>query len=65
VVIVGLATDYCVRETGLDAVGLGFAAAVPVDAVRAVDLRPGDGARALEALGAAGVALLEPQRGPR
>src|SRR5262245_8708385 len=58
VVVVGLATDYCVRETGLDAVRLGFAATVAREAVRAVDLAPGDGERALEALAAAGVRLL-------
>jgi nicotinamidase/pyrazinamidase len=55
VVIVGLATDYCVKETGLDAVRLGFGAAVVSDAVRAVDLDPGDGERALNALREAGV----------
>lgn len=57
IVIVGLATDYCVLETGLDAARLGIPATVLVDAVRAVDLEPGDGDRALEALQAAGVAL--------
>jgi nicotinamidase/pyrazinamidase len=65
VVIVGLATDYCVKETGLDAVHLGFAATVPLDSVRAVDLRPGDGTRALEALAATGVDLAEPDGRPR
>ncbi len=53
--VAGLATDYCVRETALDAVRRGFAAFVLIDAVRAVDLRPGDGARALEAMRRAGV----------
>ena len=47
VVIVGLATDYCVRETALDALRLGFRTLVLREAVRAVDLRPGDGDRAL------------------
>jgi nicotinamidase/pyrazinamidase len=50
VVLVGLATDYCVKDTGLDAVRLGFETAVVVAAVRAVDLQPGDGERALRAL---------------
>jgi len=50
VVIAGLATDYCVKETGLDAVRLGFEAAVVTAAVRAVDLQPGDGERALRRL---------------
>lgn len=57
VVIAGLATDYCVRETGLDAVRLGFEAAVLTGAVRAVDLQAGDGARALQDLAGAGVEL--------
>lgn len=55
VVIAGLATDYCVKETGLDAARLGFEVTVLLDAVRAVELVPGDGERALEALRAAGV----------
>ena len=57
VVIAGLATDYCVKETGLDAVRLGLHATVLTDAVRAVDLQPGDGQRALETLQAAGAQL--------
>jgi nicotinamidase/pyrazinamidase len=55
VVVCGLATDYCVKATAIDAVGLGFETAVLVDAIRAVDLAPGDADRALEALAAAGV----------
>lgn len=46
-VVVGLATDYCVRATALDAVQLGFATTVVTDAVAAVDMKPGDGHRAL------------------
>lgn len=61
VVVCGLATDYCVKATAVDAAGLGFATAVLVDAIRAVDLAPGDGERALEAMAAAGVELV---RGP-
>jgi nicotinamidase/pyrazinamidase len=55
VVVCGLATDYCVKATALDAARLGFETAVLVDAVRAVDLAPGDGQRALEAIADAGV----------
>jgi nicotinamidase/pyrazinamidase len=55
IVICGLATDYCVKATSLDAARLGFETAVLVDAVRAVDLAPGDGDRALEEMTAAGV----------
>jgi len=54
VVVVGLATDYCVKETALDALRRGFEVEVPAHAVAAVDLRPGDGARALEAIASAG-----------
>jgi nicotinamidase/pyrazinamidase len=54
-VVVGLATDYCVKETALDARHLGFEASVPRDAVAAVDLQPGDGDRAFAAMQDAGV----------
>ena len=57
VVVVGLALDYCVKETALDAVESGFGCSVLTEATRAVDLEPGDGRRALEALAAAGVDL--------
>jgi nicotinamidase/pyrazinamidase len=53
-VVTGLATDYCVRETALDAIRLGFETVVLSDGIRAVDLRPGDGERALEAVRQAG-----------
>ena len=56
--IVGLATDYCVKETVLDARRLGFEAAVPQGAVAAVDLQPGDGERALSAMRDAGAEVL-------
>jgi nicotinamidase/pyrazinamidase len=57
VVIAGLATDYCVKASALDAVALGFHATVLRDAVAAVDVDPGDGDRALAELAAAGVTL--------
>ena len=47
VIVVGLATDYCVKETALDALRRGFETTVVAEAVRAVDLEPGDGERAL------------------
>jgi nicotinamidase/pyrazinamidase len=56
-VIGGLATDYCVKATALDAIALGYSVTVLTDAVAAVDLEPGDGERALAELAAAGVAL--------
>ncbi|HEX7474107.1 MAG TPA: isochorismatase family protein [Candidatus Limnocylindrales bacterium] len=58
VIVCGLATDYCVQATALDAVELGFATAVLVDGIRAVDLAPGDGQRALDTMAAAGVDLV-------
>ena len=58
VYIGGLATDYCVRATALDATAAGLEAIVLTDAVRAVDVQPGDGARALEEMGAHGARLL-------
>jgi len=54
IVIVGLATDYCVKETALDAQRLGFEVVVLTSGVRAVDLEAGDGERALAAVRAAG-----------
>ncbi len=62
VVIVGLATDYCVKDTALDAVRSGFATTVLTEGARAVDLHAGDGARALDELARAGVTLSGPSR---
>jgi nicotinamidase/pyrazinamidase len=53
----GLATDYCVKATVLDALKEGFEVVVLEDAVAAVDLTPGDGARALAEMQAAGAGL--------
>jgi nicotinamidase/pyrazinamidase len=57
VVVVGLATDYCVKATALDARRLGFDTFVLADAIAAVDLQPGDGGRALDEMRAAGIGL--------
>jgi nicotinamidase/pyrazinamidase len=57
IVIGGLATDYCVLETVLDARGLGFEAEVLADAVRAVNLRPDDGDRAFTRMREEGATL--------
>jgi nicotinamidase/pyrazinamidase len=57
VVIVGLATDYCVKTTALDAVRLGFSTQVLGDVVAAVNLEPDDGRRAIDELRAAGVLI--------
>jgi nicotinamidase/pyrazinamidase len=57
VVVVGLATDYCVKATALDAIRLGYATHILTDAIAAVDVEPGDGGRAIEEMAAAGVDL--------
>ena len=57
VVVVGLATDYCVKETAIDAVHARFTTTLLADGIRAVNLEPGDGARAVAAMAAAGVAI--------
>ena len=46
-VVTGLATDYCVKSTALDGITEGFEVTLLRDAVKAVDLEPGDGDRAL------------------
>jgi nicotinamidase/pyrazinamidase len=57
VVVAGLATDYCVKATALDAAALGFETAVLREGIRAVDLAAGDGDRAIAEMQAAGVTL--------
>ncbi len=59
VFVCGLALDYCVKFTALDAKSLGFETYVLTDATRAVNLHSEDGKLALEALGAAGITCLE------
>ena len=55
--IVGLATDYCVKNTALDALDHGFEVTVDRAGVRGVDVNPGDSERALEELRAAGATV--------
>jgi len=55
--VVGLATDYCVRSTALDALREGFRVTVDRAGIRGIDVQPGDSERALEELGAAGAAI--------
>jgi len=59
VFVCGLATDYCVKATALDARRHRFEAAVITDAIRGVEVRPGDCATALEAMHLNGVALVD------
>ena len=47
IVVVGLATDYCVAATAIDGAELGFSTTVLADGISAVNLSPGDGARAI------------------
>ena len=58
VLIGGLATDYCVKHTVLDAIREGFHVKALVDAMRAVDVNPGDGDRALKEMLDAGAELV-------
>jgi nicotinamidase/pyrazinamidase len=58
VFVAGLATDYCVKVTAIEAVGHGFETYVLTDAIRPVELAAGDGMRALEAMADAGVKLI-------
>jgi len=55
VVICGLATDFCVNATAIDAATIGFETAVLTDAIRAVNLKTGDSERAIEEMKRAGV----------
>jgi len=58
-VVGGVATDYCVLNTVKDALAKGYRVALLADAIRAVDVRPGDGARALAEMFDAGAQILE------
>jgi len=56
-VICGLATDYCVKETAIDGLAKGFEVLVLPEAVRAVELEPGDAQRAIETVRSAGAII--------
>jgi nicotinamidase/pyrazinamidase len=57
VTVVGLATDYCVKNTALDALREGFSVTVDSTATRGVDVEPGDSERALEQVRIAGASV--------
>jgi nicotinamidase/pyrazinamidase len=59
--VTGLATDYCVKASAIDAVKQGFETYVVEDAVAPVDVQPGDGDRALADMAAAGVRRVKSQ----
>ena len=56
--MLGLATDYCVLSTVMDALANGLEVVVPRDGVRAVNVAPGDGDRALADMRNAGATLI-------
>ncbi len=62
VYIMGLATDYCVKFTALDARSLGFATTFIGDGSRGVELKPGDVAKAVAEMKAAGVVVIASQK---
>lgn len=57
--IVGLALDYCVKATALDAIKLGFNTSVILSATKAVNIKPNDGATAIDEMIKAGVHIHE------
>ncbi|MGI9065146.1 MAG: nicotinamidase [Pyrinomonadaceae bacterium] len=59
----GLATDYCVKNTVLDALKEGFQVKALKNAMRPVEVKPGDGERALEEMRAAGAEIQEQEAG--
>jgi len=56
--VCGLATDYCVRFTALDAAELGFPTRVILDACRGVELKPGDVEAAVETMRSKGIQIV-------
>jgi nicotinamidase/pyrazinamidase len=58
VLVGGLATDYCVKNTVLDALKNGFQVKALEDAMRPVELQPGDGERAIQEMRAAGAEVV-------
>lgn len=58
VFVMGLPTDYCVKFTALDALGLGYRTHVVIDGCRGVNVREGDAARAIEEMATAGAVIL-------
>ena len=58
VYVMGLATDYCVQFSAIDAAKLGFRTYAVEDGCRGVDLQPGDSSRAFEAMRRVGVEIV-------
>jgi nicotinamidase/pyrazinamidase len=57
--IVGVATEYCVRATALDAIACGFDTTVIEDLIAGVDIKPGDAANAIEEMKVTGVKFIK------
>jgi nicotinamidase/pyrazinamidase len=62
--LMGLATDYCVKFSALDAVDLGLRTFVLRDGCRGIDLHPGDVQRAWDEMRAAGVTVIDSAEAP-
>ncbi|HWR11785.1 MAG TPA: bifunctional nicotinamidase/pyrazinamidase [Rectinemataceae bacterium] len=58
IVVVGLATDYCVKATALDARRLGLGVDIVAEGIRAVEASPGDAAKAVETMRSAGCGIV-------
>ena len=58
ITVMGLATDYCVKATVLDALELGYAVNVILEGIRGVEVEPGDSANAVAAMTAAGAGMM-------
>jgi len=61
----GLATDYCVKDTVLDALKEGFRVKAVENAMRSVELQPGDGERAIAEMRAGGAAIINTDPAPK
>lgn len=59
VIVTGLCTDYCVKNSAIDFAKAGFNVVVPLDCIQGVEVNPGDCARAIETMEAAGVHIAE------
>lgn len=62
VYVAGLATDYCVKNTVLDAIREGLGVTVVEDAIRGIDVKPGDSERAIEEMRRAGADLVSSEQ---
>ncbi len=57
--VCGLATDYCVKATVLDGIKSGFDVVAIADAIKGVEVRPGDSAAAIESMKDAGATIID------